>query len=167
MGKTHGALGQMLMLGWKAAGSLPGPVGVSFVTKGLVRMLELADVKYSERPWRPAMLYVGTWKGSKNSSPAWPSTSEAGFPTHTTRPVTESEPLPGTTSTTWPGVSEMLASILAPYAETSRVTASHSSHFLSVSINMIKAIFAILRLDRRGTGWAKEATVPADYTHRR
>jgi hypothetical protein len=47
------------------------------------------------------------------------------------------------------------------------VTASHSSHFLSVSTNMIMAIFAILRSDRRGTGWAKEATVSADYTHRR
>jgi hypothetical protein len=47
------------------------------------------------------------------------------------------------------------------------VTASHSSHFFSVSTNMIKAIFAILRLDRRGTGWGKGATVSADYTHRR
>jgi hypothetical protein len=47
------------------------------------------------------------------------------------------------------------------------VTASHSSHFLSVSTNMIRAIFAILRLDRRGTGWVKEATMFADYTRRR
>jgi len=132
-----------------------------------VKRLELADGKYSEGPWRPAMLHVDTWKGSKNSSPAWPSTSEAGFPTHTTRPLTGSEPSPGTTSTTWPCVSEMLASILAPCAETSRVTASHSSHFLSVSTNMIRAIFAILRLDRRGTGWVKEATMFADYTRRR
>jgi hypothetical protein len=32
---------------------------------------------------------------------------------------------------------------------------------------MIMAIFAILRSDRRGTGWGKKGMVSADYTHRR